>query len=179
MGHGAAFAWTSAADIFREHAALTHFENDGARRLDLGRWAALSDAGYADLVDARWGGDRPFADGFFTTPNGRARLVAVTPERRDGAALTLNTGRYRDQWHTMTRTGLSPKLSQHRREPLVEIHPDDAVTFDIADRGLALVTTPEGSSVYRVAVPRRRGDTRLSLGDTDHRRRGNALRAGR
>src|SRR3546814_7522598 len=30
--------------------------------------------------------------------------------------LRLNTARYRDQWHTMTRTGLSPTLSQHRPE---------------------------------------------------------------
>lgn len=169
MGHGRAFPWRCAADVFREHAALTHFENDGARYLDLGAWANLSDAGYADLADARWGGERVFSDGCFPTPDGRARLIAVTPERRMATALNLNTGRYRDQWHTMTRTGLSAKLSQHRREPLVEIHPDDALAFGIVDRGLARVSTPEGDSTYRVAVTdaQRRGEIFVPMHWTD------------
>ena len=66
--------------------------------------------------------------------------------------MTLNTGRYRDQWHTMTRTGLSPKLARHREEPLVEIHPDDAERLGIVDGGLARVTTPQGDSVFGASV---------------------------
>jgi predicted molibdopterin-dependent oxidoreductase YjgC len=66
--------------------------------------------------------------------------------------LTLNTGRYRDQWHTMTRTGLAPKLARHREEPLVEIHADDAVRFDLKAGDLAKVSTPQGASVFRVAL---------------------------
>jgi assimilatory nitrate reductase catalytic subunit len=65
--------------------------------------------------------------------------------------LRLNTGRYRDQWHTMTRTGLSPRLSQHRREPLVEIHPDTVQRLGLTDGGLARVETAQGSSIFRVA----------------------------
>lgn len=74
--------------------------------------------------------------------------------RDDGSrrfSLRLNTGRYRDQWHTMTRTGLSPKLSQHRREPLVEVHPDTIRRFQLADGGLAEVETASGKSIFRVA----------------------------
>ena len=66
--------------------------------------------------------------------------------------MTLNTGRYRDQWHTMTRTGLSPKLARHREEPLVEIHPGDAARLGIVDGGLARVTTPQGDSLFRATV---------------------------
>ncbi|MEO7787389.1 MAG: nitrate reductase, partial [Sphingomicrobium sp.] len=152
MGFAAAFDWTGPADVFRDHAALTAFENDGARVLNLSAWAGLSDAAYANLPDARWGAERLFADGRFPTPDGRARLVPVVPEQREPAALALNTGRYRDQWHTMTRTGLSPKLSQHRREPLLELHPADAAANAIEDGALARVTTPAGTTLYRASV---------------------------
>jgi assimilatory nitrate reductase catalytic subunit len=66
--------------------------------------------------------------------------------------MTLNTGRYRDQWHTMSRTGLSPKLARHREEPLVEIHPDDAQALGLAEGDLARVLTPQGNSIFRVTV---------------------------
>jgi assimilatory nitrate reductase catalytic subunit len=51
----------------------------------------------------------------------------------------------------MTRTGLSPKLSQHRREPLVEAHPDTIKRMGLADGGLATVETAQGKSFFRVA----------------------------
>ncbi|GAC1573184.1 MAG: nitrate reductase [Sphingomicrobium sp.] len=169
MGYGAAFNWAGPADVFREHAALTAFENDASRMLNLSAWAELSDAHYESLADARWGGERLFADGRFPTADGRACLVAVTSETLDGTALTLNNGRYRDQWHTMTRTGLSPKLSQHRREPLVELHPIDAVANGIADGDLACVATPVGSSVYRASVTdaQRKGELFVPMHWTD------------
>jgi assimilatory nitrate reductase catalytic subunit len=79
----------------------------------------------------------------------------VQPRERaadEAYPLRLNTARYRDQWHTMTRTGLSPRLSQHRREPLVEVHPDDAARYGLNDNGLARVSSPAGDSVFRVQV---------------------------
>jgi assimilatory nitrate reductase catalytic subunit len=66
--------------------------------------------------------------------------------------LRLNTGRYRDQWHTMTRTGLSAKLSVHRREPLVEIHPEDAQANGLSDGSLARVSSAYGESIFRVSI---------------------------
>ena len=58
--------------------------------------------------------------------------------RRRGRSL-LNTGRVRDQWHTMTRTGMSPRLSTHIAEPFVEIHPDDAARLGLVQGALARV----------------------------------------
>ena len=66
--------------------------------------------------------------------------------------MSLNTGRYRDQWHTMTRTGLSPTLSRHRREPLVEINPNDAHAYGLSDGGLARISGLHGEAVYRVSL---------------------------
>lgn len=50
----------------------------------------------------------------------------------------------------MTRTGLSPKLSQHRREPLVEVHPDIVQRLGLTDGELARVETAHGHSIFRV-----------------------------
>lgn len=155
LGHGEAFAFASPADIFREYAAMTALAGQHGKLLDLTAFAALSDAEYDELKPFQWGDAHPLA-ARFSTPSGRAQLVAVRPpEAAPFAAqfpLRLNTGRYRDQWHTMTRTGLSPRLSVHRREPLLEVHPDDADAAGLADGGFANVATMQGSSIYRVQI---------------------------
>ncbi|MBC2779137.1 molybdopterin-dependent oxidoreductase [Parasphingopyxis marina] len=156
MGHGEAFDFAGPADVFREYCAQTTCHNNGRRLLDLGQWAAMSDADYAEWQPQSWGGASPFAAGRYSTPDSKARLVAVAPPETAAAdkdyPLRLNTGRYRDQWHTMTRTGLSPRLSRHRGEPLVEIHPADAAARDLADGDLARIATPNGESIFRVLV---------------------------
>jgi assimilatory nitrate reductase catalytic subunit len=155
MGWADAFDYPNVASIFREYAAQTGFDNRGARVLDISEHAGVSDADFEEMQPFVWGGLSPFADARYPTPDGKARLVSIKYVPRDDGsrnfALRLNTGRYRDQWHTMTRTGLSPKLSQHRREPLVEVHPDTIQRFDLADGGLAEVETASGKSVFRVA----------------------------
>ena len=163
------FDYPDAAAIFREHAALTSFENEGSRQLDLSAWI---DRDYDALAPQPWGGERPFTDGRFSTPDRRARLILVRQEPlpRDPAwPMILNNGRYRDQWHTMTRTGLSPRLSQHRREPLVEIHPSDAAALGINEGGLAEVHTASGSSIFRAALSdgQRRGEAFVPIHWTD------------
>ncbi|WP_157218983.1 nitrate reductase [Flavisphingomonas formosensis] len=153
MGWRSAFTFDCPADIWREHCRLTAYQNDGARLLNLRAHAAIGNAAYDAMEPFRWGGF-PFADGRFPTAEGKARLVPV----RQAAALvppplypfTLNTGRYRDQWHTMTRTGLAPKLARHRPEPLVEMHPADAASLDLADGDIARLTTAQGQSLFRV-----------------------------
>lgn len=79
-------------------------------------------------------------------------LRGATSEARP---LRLNTGRIRDQWHTMTRTGLSPRLGQHLPEPYVEIHPSDAVQADIVDGGYARLATDLGQCILKVVVSER------------------------
>ncbi|EQB06158.1 molybdopterin-dependent oxidoreductase [Sphingobium baderi] len=155
MGWRNAFAYERPADIWREHARLTAYQNDGARLLNLRSQAIIGNDAYETMEPFRWGG-APFADGRFPTPDGKARLVMV--KQMDVQAplhdwpMTLNTGRYRDQWHTMTRTGLSPKLARHREEPLVEIHPHDAQALGLEEGDLARVSTPQGDSLFRAAL---------------------------
>ncbi|GLV29351.1 assimilatory nitrate reductase catalytic subunit [Sphingobium sp. TomTYG75] len=155
MGFRNAFAYDRPADIWREHARLTAYQNDGQRLLNLRAQATIGNDAYEAMEPFRWGGDKPFADGCFSTPDGKARLVLTKQmdlqEPLKQWPMTLNTGRYRDQWHTMTRTGLSAKLARHREEPLVDIHPQDAQELGICDGDLARVQTAQGNSIFRVA----------------------------
>lgn len=171
MGFGRAFTYRSPAEIFREHARLSAFENDGSRAFDIGALAELSDEEYDALEPVQWPlpaaradaaqdvarPKRLFGDGRFFTPNGKARLVAVEPRAprslpNDAAPIVLNTGRTRDQWHTMTRTGRSPRLTGHRAEPFVDVHPDDAARFALDDAGLAVLENARGRMLARVRV---------------------------
>ena len=109
MGWPAAFAWQNPADIFREHAALSAFENNGARIFNLGGLADIDDRGYDTLSPVQWplpkpgcgvSGPRLFARGGFSTPDGLARMVPLTlpvQQQQAESSLTLNTGRNRDQ----------------------------------------------------------------------------------
>ena len=128
MGFAGAFPYEDPAAIFREHAALSAFENHGERAFDLGTLAALDQEAYDALEPVQWpvpegrpqGTARLFADGRFATPDGRARFVPVRhrpPAHRPDRdrPMLLNTGRLRDQWHTMTRTGRSRACRQTAR----------------------------------------------------------------
>jgi assimilatory nitrate reductase catalytic subunit len=167
LGFGAAFDFSSAADVFREHAALSAFENDGRRDFDIGALKSLSDEAFDAMAPAQWPAreDAPpqqrfFAEGGFFANDHKARFIApevpaLRTETTAGRPLRLNTGRIRDQWHTMTRTGISPRLGQHLPEPFVEIHPDDAVRFGIVDDSFARVVTDYGQCTLKVAVSER------------------------
>jgi len=162
LGFAQAFAYTRPAQIFREHAALSGFENDGSRAFDISGLAELNDAEYDALEPVQWpvpanrrsGTARLFAQGGFVTPTQRARFVAIGSRAPvnpvdDDYPLVLNTGRVRDQWHTMTRTGLSARLMSHCPEPYAELHPLDAAAHGISDESLVRIGSRWGEAVVR------------------------------
>ncbi|MQW89773.1 nitrate reductase [Sinorhizobium saheli] len=173
MGYAEAFDHASPAAIFAEHAALSDFENEGRRDFDIGAHATIDQPGYDALLPFQWPqpkGSAPqvrrfFADGGFFHPDGRGRFVAVdAPKVRpinDAFPLTLNTGRVRDHWHTMTRTGKSARLSGHLAEPFVEIHPCDAQTIGVADADLVTIESPFGAAIVRALVTERQAPGNL------------------
>jgi assimilatory nitrate reductase catalytic subunit len=164
MGFGHGFGFAGPADIFREHAALSAFENGGERDFDIGAVANLSDDAYEALTPFQWPwrrGEPPqerlFADGGFYTPDRRARFVAVADpalaSRTDAAfPFLLNTGRVRDQWHTMTRTGKSPKLARHIAEPALALHPDDAAMVGTGEGRHVRLDSPHGAATLKVTL---------------------------
>ena len=165
LGHGKAFSYRSAADIFREHAALSAFENDGKRDFDIGALDKIPDDAFDIMPPVMWpmrkGHEqeqpRFFENGGFFTCDRKAKFIAVDmPSLRTTVSLSrplrLNTGRIRDQWHTMTRTGKSQRLGQHIPEPFVEVHPVDAVAAGVSDGGYARVSTEYGACTLKVSI---------------------------
>ena len=167
LGFGDAFDFNSAADVFREHAALSAFENGGSRDFDIGALTSLSDDAFDAMAPVQWPArqdvppqQRFFAEGGFFANDRKARFVApeipaLQTETSAARPLRLNTGRIRDQWHTMTRTGASPRLGQHLPEPFVEVHPDDALKYGVTDESFARVTTDYGQCTLKVVVSER------------------------
>lgn len=166
MGWHSAFDYETPAQVFREYAAMTELNVGTGRQLDLTGLKDISDADYDALRPIQWPvpqagaqGGRLFANGAFAAPTAKARAItpAEKPAQTKNPAFpyVLNTGRIRDQWHSMTRTGLSPKLSQHFAEPFAEIHPRDALREGIAHASLVRLTSPYGAANVRALVTRR------------------------
>ncbi|GAA3856266.1 molybdopterin-dependent oxidoreductase [[Pseudomonas] carboxydohydrogena] len=164
LGYERAFSYQSSAEIFREHCRLSAFENKGTRDFDLGAFSEITESDFDQITPALWPAradasmsERFFAEGGFYTNDKRARFVVteipvLRGEKSVARPMLLNTGRIRDQWHTMTRTGLSPRLGQHLRFPFVEIHPRDARAAGVTDAGFAKIETDFGHCVLKVVV---------------------------
>jgi assimilatory nitrate reductase catalytic subunit len=160
------FDFTSPHAIFDEHARLSAWQNGagGQRRrlFNIGGLAGMNRAEYDALQPVQWPvrtpGERTarlLGDGRFAHPDGRARFVPTAPRlpvNLPGGEypLVLNTGRVRDQWHTMTRTGRAPTLAGHVPEPCVDMHPQDALLCGVKAGELARVTSAWGAVVARV-----------------------------
>ena len=172
MGFEAGFNYASVADIFREYAALSGKAAALGKDFDISALAQISDADYADFPPRQWPlahgrqGGRFFAKGGFYHPDRKAKMLPgqTAPAVLDG--IRFNTGRLRDQWHTMTRTGKSARLSQHHSEPFAEIHPADAEELGLNTGGLVQVVPVQ---------PGRQGRVILRVLVTDTVRRGTAF----
>ena len=135
MGHGRAFAFGSAEEVYEEYKRFTHGQD-----LDIGgvtyerlkrgslQWPCPTAQHRSTM--------RRYTTGVFAHPDGKARFLphayeapAEPPDEQ--FPLILTTGRVRDQWHTMTRTGKIPILMKKEPEPFVELHPDDAARYGI------------------------------------------------
>ncbi len=161
MGFGEAFNYASAAEIFQEHAALSAFENGGARDFDLTGLTGLSTEEYDALTPIQWpvkkpgqGTPRMFENGHFFTASGKAQFVDVEPRLPkhlpdEDFPWILNTGRVRDQWHTMTRTGKAPRLTEHSPEPYAELHPEDGGKIGVEEGALVHLFSRWGEAIVR------------------------------
>lgn len=163
LGFGPAFSFRSPHEIFTEHAQLSTTANGGARAFDIGGLATLTAAEYDGLAPVQWplparghsGTERLFTAPRFQHPDGRARLVPTRPRPAAHATdeeypLVLNTGRLRDQWHSMARSGKAPRLTGHAPEPCADLHPQDALLAGLRAGALVQVSTRWGALVARL-----------------------------
>ena len=148
------FPYTSPESIWLEHRESTR-----GRDLDI---TGLSYP-MLDAAPQQWplpggqteGRARLYEDGIFPTPDGKARFVNTTyievaEPRASRYPFSLNTGRLRDQWHGMSRTGTVGQLFGHVSEPAVQLHPQDLARLRLNDGELAFVTSKRGSIVVPV-----------------------------
>ncbi len=165
MGYAERFVYEEVGEILAEHAALSGLDNSGSRDFDISAYANLTPEAYDKLEPTQWpitratngGTARMLQDGCFFTQSGKAQFVAVTRGRpavttNQELPFALNTGRIRDQWHTMTRTGSAPRLNQHILEPFVEINPADAETLQIEEGMLTNLSNEQFSVTARAVV---------------------------
>lgn len=168
MGHGDTFAYTSAHDIFIEYAKLSGYQNDGQRDFDISGLSDLSLQDYDELKPTLWPcvkqadgtikeHKRFFKKGQFYRPNKKALAVATPfqPPRSSPSSsypFSLNTGRIRDQWHTMTRTAKTSNLFKHINEPFLEINPENALGSNIKEADIVKVKTSIGHVLLRAKL---------------------------
>lgn len=165
MGFARQFSYDNEADIFREHAALSGYKNSATtqRDFDISELKNITQQDYDDLQPIQWpiqqgqGTPRLYADSLFYTPSGKAQILRVEHKAPVNSPskeypLVLNTGRIRDQWHTMTRTAKSSRLLAHLAEPFVQVHRDDASRYTVQHGDLAKVSSEWGQALARVEV---------------------------
>lgn len=165
MGFGEHFDYEGGASIFDEYARLTTFKNNGSRDLNLSALSGLSQDEYNSLSPIQWpvdyrnrnGTERMFGNGHFYTASNKAQFIAVTPRSpavpvNNEYPMLLNTGRVRDHWHTMTRSGKSPRLATHTQEPYADIHPDDAARLNITDNTLVSICSHQADIIVRAQL---------------------------
>jgi len=162
LGGGKLFPYEKSEDIFDEHRETTR-----GRDLDITglSYAILEERGPQQWPFVMKARERLYEDGVFPTPSGRARFVAaeyVPPAEAPDAdfPLRLTTGRLRDQWHTMTRTGLVAKLFGHSPQPELNLNIEDLKSWGIADGDLVRVSSRRGNAVLKA-----RGSDELRRGD--------------
>lgn len=157
MGWGKAFDYPDSAAIFDEHAALTRGTAVDMSGMSHARLRAEGSLQWPCPERTHPGTPRLFEDGQFLTPTRKAQLHGV-PWRNDSEPLSeafplvLTTGRIRDQWHTMTRTGTVRKLRQQVDAPFVEVHPSDATALGLVEGRPARIRNPRGEVIARVHI---------------------------
>lgn len=158
LGHPATdrlFPYADAEAIFNEHRACTV-----GRDLDIGglSYALLEQAGpqqWPYPEGAAGGKTRLYEDGVFAFADGKARFLPIRHQSTADAntvdlPISLLSGRMRDQWHGMSRTGTVPRLFNQEDEPLLAMHPCDMQHRDLASGDLARLSNSRGNSVLRV-----------------------------
>ena len=148
------FAFDSAETVWNEHREITR-----------GRDLDITGMSYAMLNESpqQWplpegtakGRTRLYEDGVFPTSTGRAQFFAerykATAEKTDARfPLSLTTGRLRDQWHGMSRTGSVARLYGHVPEPRLNVHPNDLSRRGLKDGELVKIESRRGAIYCRV-----------------------------
>ncbi|WP_117234388.1 nitrate reductase [Vibrio maerlii] len=147
-----AFAYQSPADIFREHAQLSAINNDSNLKFDLSSLSTMTELDYQNWQPKAWPFDdnHPLDSGY-STPSGKAQFVLVSASDQEHSGWWLNSGRQRDQWHTMTRTGHIESLSHHESEPTVYMSQSSMDELELVPGQLLEITSKTNQALITKA----------------------------
>lgn len=166
MGFKHGFNYQQVYEIFNEYIGLTEADNHGSRDLDLSGLGELSEQQYQEFRPIQWpvnahnpdGSKRLFADGRFFTKSGKAQFIGLQVKLAEQITtvdfpFVLNSGRIRDQWHTMTRTGKTNELTSHISRPYVAMHPNDAQNAQLVAGDLVALSAKHSDAQTTVILP--------------------------
>ena len=149
------FPYADAEAIFAEHCASTRGRDLDITGLDYALLDAAGPQQWPYPAGASAGKRRLYEDGVFPTTDGKARFVPVkhlpTAESPDADyPISLLSGRMRDHWHGMSRTGTVPRLFNLEDEPLLAMHPCDMRHRGLESGNLVRVSNRRGEAIVRV-----------------------------
>ncbi|MEZ9369364.1 molybdopterin-dependent oxidoreductase [Shewanella sp. 10N.286.51.B2] len=169
MGFEQSFSFKNSAAVFKEFAQLSKLVKQSfpGKQFDLSGLADLTDEQYDELLPTQWpaanhgaiGGNkqRLFADGIFATASSKAQFIETTADCQiaplPAGQVRLNSGRSRDQWHTMTRTGHIAALRASIPEPVIAVHPSTLAQLKLIEDDLVTFAAPN-LSITNFAVAR-------------------------
>ena len=151
------FPFETIEEIWNEHRESTRLRDLDITGLSYAALEAKGPQQWPYPEGASNGAKRLYEDGVFPTANGRARFVDTpykpVAEPADARfPFRLTTGRLRDQWHGMSRTGTVPQLFAHASEPCVQLSKEDATRRLFAEGDLVHVTSRRGRQIFPVQI---------------------------
>ncbi len=152
------FNFNSASEIYDEYALMTKGTNIDVSHLNYNRLKTEGTFQWPVPAHRHQGTPRLFSDKKFYTPSGKAQfnnpstIQNTSVPTNNDFPLILTTGRVRDQWHTMTKTGKVSRLKTHYPKPVLEIHPVDAYLYHIKDGDITEIKGENGEVRVRAKV---------------------------
>lgn len=152
------FSFNSASEIYDEYASMTKGTNIDVSFLNYDRLKNEGTFQWPVPEHRHQGTPRLFQDKKFYTPTQKAQFnlpsaienTSVLPNFE--YPLILTTGRVRDQWHTMTKTGKVSRLKTHYPTPVLEIHPVDAYLYKIKNGDITEIKSENGEVRVRASI---------------------------
>lgn len=144
------FNFNTAEEVYKEYCQMTKNTNIDISYLNYNRLKHEGTFQWPVPDYGHPGTPRLFTDKKFYTPSKKAifnlpATIENTSEKPDDKfPFILTTGRIRDQWHTMTKTGKVSRLLSHIPNPLLEINPIDAFKSGIENGDVVVISSKNG-----------------------------------
>jgi ferredoxin-nitrate reductase len=152
------FNFNNTEEVYKEYCQMTKNTNIDISYLNYNRLKNEGTFQWPVPDYGHPGTPRLFTDKKFFTPSQKAifnlptAIENTSEQPNDKFPFILTTGRVRDQWHTMTKTGKVSRLMTHTPSPFLEINPIDAFKTAIKNGDIVVVTSKNGTVRVKAKV---------------------------